>query len=235
MLPLNPILKDAFLKFEQDFLASNLPEGKYIKNPALTAKYYKVGQLCFVDKLQALNTDFAKICISPKPSGAPMGKVPLQVLKELEHQARQNLSTLSSTASFAKTASSCNTVMEKCQHSIKVTFKRVKCQIQKGADPERAARCDYEHICDDFEIMNKRILLQRRALACLSKSVAHILQRVLYTMGNTAKMRGRDDPPSTTSATYRKRPYGGNSSQSSNQSFSSGRGKPNFRGFRGRF
>ena len=31
---------------------------------------------------------------------------------------------------------------------------------------------------------------------------------------------------------YRKRPYGGNSSQSSNQSFSSGRGKPNFRGSR---
>ena len=34
---------------------------------------------------------------------------------------------------------------------------------------------------------------------------------------------------------YRKRPYGGNSSQSSNQSFSSGRGKPNFRGSRGHF
>ena len=34
---------------------------------------------------------------------------------------------------------------------------------------------------------------------------------------------------------YRKRPYGGNSSQNSNQSFSSGRGKPNFRGSRGRF
>ena len=34
---------------------------------------------------------------------------------------------------------------------------------------------------------------------------------------------------------YRKRPYGGNSSQSSNQSFSSNRGKQNFRGSRGRF
>ena len=34
MLPLSPILKDAFEKFEQDFLASNLPEGKYI-NPQL--------------------------------------------------------------------------------------------------------------------------------------------------------------------------------------------------------
>ena len=32
---------------------------------------------------------------------------------------------------------------------------------------------------------------------------------------------------------YRKCPYGGNSYQSSNQSFSSGRGKPNFRGSRG--
>ena len=34
---------------------------------------------------------------------------------------------------------------------------------------------------------------------------------------------------------YRKRPCGGNSSQSSNQSFSSGWGKPNFRGSRGHF
>ena len=161
MLPLNPILKDAFEKFEQDFLASNLPEGKYIKPPASTTKYYKVGQPCFEDKLQEL-------CISPKPSGAPVGKVPLQVLKELEHQARQNLSTINFTATFARTASSCNTVMEKCQHIIKATFKRVKSQIQKGADPERAVRRGYDNACDYFEIMKKRILIQQRALACLS-------------------------------------------------------------------
>ena len=67
MVPLNPILKDAFEKFE-DFLASNLPEGKYIKPPASTVKYYKVGQPCFEDKLQELNAEFAKICISPKSS-----------------------------------------------------------------------------------------------------------------------------------------------------------------------
>ena len=30
MLPLSPYLKDAFDRFEQDFLASNLPSGKYI-------------------------------------------------------------------------------------------------------------------------------------------------------------------------------------------------------------
>ena len=51
MLPLNPILKDAFEKFEQHFLASNLPEGKYRKLLASTAKYYKVGQPCFEHKL----------------------------------------------------------------------------------------------------------------------------------------------------------------------------------------
>ena len=91
MLPLSPFLKDAFEKFEQDFLASNLLEGKYIKPPASTTKYYKVGQPCFEDKLQELNTDFAKICILPKPSGAPVAKVPLHILKEqkqkpLHHQ-----------------------------------------------------------------------------------------------------------------------------------------------------
>ena len=52
MLPLSPYLLDAFEKFEQDFQASNLPEGKYIKPPASTTKWYKVGQPCFEDKLQ---------------------------------------------------------------------------------------------------------------------------------------------------------------------------------------
>ena len=105
MLPLSPILKDTFEKFEQDFLASNLPEGKYIKPPASTAKYYKVEQPCFEDKLQELNTDFTKICILPKPSGVPVAKVPLHILKELEQQSRQNLSTINFTATFAKTSS----------------------------------------------------------------------------------------------------------------------------------
>ena len=105
-------------------MAANLPEGKYIKPPASTAKYYKVGQPCFEDKIQELST---------------------QVLKELEHQARQNLSAINFTATLAKTASSCNTVMEKCQHSIKASFKRVKSQIQKGAHPERAVRHGYEN------------------------------------------------------------------------------------------
>ena len=168
ILPLNPILKDALEKFEQDFLASNLPEDRYIKPPASTAKYYKVGQPCFEDKLQELNTDFAKICIPSKPSGAAVGKVPLQVRKELEHQARQNLSTINFTATFARTASSCNTVMEKCLHSAKATFKKVKNQIQKGVDPERAARHGYENACDYFDIMDKRMLIQQRILACLS-------------------------------------------------------------------
>ena len=107
LLPLSSHIKDAFDKFEHDFLASNLPEGKYIKPPPSILKWYKVGQPCYEDKIQELNTDFSKICISPKPSGAPMGKVPLPVLKELEHQARQNLSTINFMAAFAKT-SSCN-------------------------------------------------------------------------------------------------------------------------------
>ena len=116
-----------------------------------------------------------------------MGKVPLPVLKELVHQARQNLSTINFTA--AKTSSSCNTTMEKCQHSLKSTFKNVKTQIQKGANPEKAARHGYDNDCDYFEVLNKTILIQQRALSRLSKSLAHILQRELYTMGNTGLLR----------------------------------------------
>ena len=71
-----------------------------------------------------------------------MGKIPLLVLKELEHQARQNISTLNFTAVFAKTSSSYNASLEKCQHSLKLTFKRVKSQIQKGANPEKQQNVD---------------------------------------------------------------------------------------------
>ena len=36
MLPLSSVIKDTFDKFEHDFLAANLPEGKYIKPPPST-------------------------------------------------------------------------------------------------------------------------------------------------------------------------------------------------------
>ena len=146
ILPLRSVIKDAFDKFQHDFKAANLPEGKYIKPPPSTSKWYRVGQPCYQDKFQELNTDFAKICITPKPSGAPMGKVPLPILKELEHQAQQNISTLNSTAAFAKTSSSCNASLEKCQHSIKSTVKKIKTQIQKGANPDKAAKRGYEQV-----------------------------------------------------------------------------------------
>ena len=100
MLTLSSHIKDAFDKFEHEILASNLPESKYIKPPPSTVKWYKVGQPCYEDKIQELNTDFLKICISLKTSGAPMGKVPLPVLKEREHQARQDLSTINFMVDF---------------------------------------------------------------------------------------------------------------------------------------
>ena len=186
MLPLNSIIKDAFNKFDQDFQAANLPEGKYIKAPPSTAKWYKVGQPCYEDKIQELNTVFAKICITPKPSGAPMGKVSIPILKELEHQARKNISTLNFATTFAKTSSSCNSTLEKCQYSLKSTFKKVKSQIRKGADPEKAAKRGYEAACEYLDLWNKTLLIQHRSLTCLSKSLAHILQRELYSMGNTS-------------------------------------------------
>ena len=254
-----------------------------------------MGQPTFQDKIQELNTDFAKICITPRPPGAPVAKVPLPVLKELEHQARQNISTLNFTAAFAKTSSSCNASLEKCQHSIKSTVKKIKSQIQKCANPEKAAKRGDEEVADYMDFWNKTVLVQHRALTCLSKSLAHILQRELYSMANTGLLRREAemtllhpqlgetrrqelrnssfwDPslfesqlvkvgedfllkkgtskdsqgfapyqnkpfrdPHKKRGSYRKRPYGGNTSQSSNQSFPSGRGKPNFRGSRGRF
>ena len=65
-----------------------------------------------------------------------VGKVPLQVLKELEHQAMQNLSTINFTGTFTRAASSCNTVMEKCQHSIKATFKGLRAKFKRVPIPK---------------------------------------------------------------------------------------------------
>ena len=75
MFPVSPTLKEALDKFKQDFKASNLPEGKFIKPPPSTAKWYNLGNSCLEEKMQELNTDFASICISPKPSGTPMGEL----------------------------------------------------------------------------------------------------------------------------------------------------------------
>ena len=77
-------------------------------------------------------------------------------------------------AAFAKTSSSSNSTLEKCQHSLKSSFKKVKSQIQKGANSEKAARRGYKEACEYLEIWNRIILIQKRALACLSKSLAHV-------------------------------------------------------------
>ena len=71
----------------------------------------------------------------------------------------------------------------------KFSFKKVKSQIQKGANSEKAARRGYDNACDYFKILNETILIQQRAFACLSKSLAHILQKELYTMGNNGLLR----------------------------------------------
>ena len=123
MLSVNPTLKEALDKFEQDFKPTNLPEGKFIKPPPSTAKWYKLRNSCLEEKMQELNTDFASICISPKPSGTPMGKIPMQVVKEFEHQARLNLCTLNYSAAFNQVISECNLIMENCRHSLKATSK----------------------------------------------------------------------------------------------------------------
>ena len=73
------------------------------------------------------------------------------------------------------------------------TAKWVKTQIQKNANPENAIRNGYETTCDYLDIMNKRILIQQTTLACQSKALAHILQREMYTMGNSVLVQCEDE------------------------------------------
>ena len=123
MRSVRPILKGALDKFEQDFQAANLPEGKFIKPPLHCQGVINWVNYCLMTNYK-LNTDFTQICISPKPSRAPMFKVLLQVVKEFEHQASQNLCTLNFSAAFTQVISECNLVMENCKDSIKATVNR---------------------------------------------------------------------------------------------------------------
>ena len=78
---LHSIIKNSFDKFDQDFQTANLPEGKYIQPPPSTVKWYHLSQSCYENKIQELNTDFAKICISPKSSGLLWSRFLFQFLK----------------------------------------------------------------------------------------------------------------------------------------------------------
>ena len=55
-----------------------------------------------------------------------MGKVPLQVLKELEHQA-----TINFTATFAKTVSTCNTTMRSVRTVLNQPSKGLKARFRR--------------------------------------------------------------------------------------------------------
>ena len=141
MLPLNSIIKNAFDKVDQDFQTANLPEGKYIQPPS-TVKWYQLSQSCYEDKIQELNTDFAKICISPKSSGLLRSRFLFQFLENWN--IRQDrifplsvsllpLPRLPLSVSFCHFSFT----LEKCQYSLKHFFKQVKSQIRKGADPDK--------------------------------------------------------------------------------------------------
>ena len=104
-------------------------------------------------------------------------------------QPRQNPCTITFVATFAKTASVCNSTMEKCPGQYQVYCQKCQSLLQKGANPEKSARRGYETIWDYLDFLNKRILIQQRALACISKALAHIFQRELYSMGNTNLLR----------------------------------------------
>ena len=89
MLPLNSILKDAFEKFEEDFLASNLPEGKYIKprlqQPSTTRWDNLVLKISFKNLIKILQ----KSVSLQSPLGPLWARFPykfLRNLKSLYHQ-----------------------------------------------------------------------------------------------------------------------------------------------------
>ena len=123
----------------------------------------------------------------------PLGPLLPRFLFTSSRNSSNNLDKTSprsaSLLTFAKTSSAWNTVLEKGLHSARSSLRKTKNQILDGANPRKLIKRGYQNVCDYFDIMEKRILIQQRALACLSKSVAHILERELYTMANTGLLR----------------------------------------------
>ena len=76
ILLLSSVIKDAFDKFEHDFQAANLPEGKYIKPPPSTTKWYRVGQPCYQEK-----RILPKSVLLLNPLGLLWARFPYQFLK----------------------------------------------------------------------------------------------------------------------------------------------------------
>ena len=100
---------------------------------------------------------FRQILKLPDPrDNVPVYSLTLWGLNDVA--SRQELRPNFSTA-LTKVTSECNLTMEKCQDSIKATVKRIKSQILKGANPEKAARNCHEKICDYLDILNKRSLI----------------------------------------------------------------------------
>ena len=81
MLPLSSVIKDAFDKFEHDFQAANLLEGKYIKPPPSTTKWYKVGQPCYEEKIQELIQILQRSVLLQNPLGLLWARFPYQFLR----------------------------------------------------------------------------------------------------------------------------------------------------------
>ena len=46
-----------------------------------------------------------------------------------------------------------------------------------------------DETCDYLDILSKRSLIQQRIFACQSKALVHLLQRELYTIGNSIYIR----------------------------------------------
>ena len=78
MLPLSSVIKEAFDKFEHDFQAANLPEGKYIKPPTSTTKW---DSLVMRRKYRSWTQILLKSVLLLSPLGPLWARFPYQFLK----------------------------------------------------------------------------------------------------------------------------------------------------------
>ena len=103
--------------------------------------------------MQELNTDFSKICITPKPFGPLWARFPYQFLRNWNTKLGKIYPLLTTLLPLPRL------------HLLAVSLlrsanKKVKSQIQKGANPEKAAKRGYQEACEYLDLWNKTILIQ---------------------------------------------------------------------------
>ena len=189
MLPLNPILKDAFEKFKQVswpliYLRVNILNPR-LQQPNTTRWENLVLKTKFRSSIQILPRSVFLL----SPLGPLWARFPYKFSRNLNTKLGRITRPSISQLLLLRLPLLVTLLWRSVSAVSRLPLRGLKARFRRMLILKELSGMAIK--MPVTEIMNKRIriLIQQRALACLSKSVAHIHQRELYTMGNTGLLK----------------------------------------------